>query len=349
MRSESGAYGTIEYPNAATYSKAGNYIRVVPLAANNTNRVTLKLFNNLGTAYALTLSRVVVSNKAVVFPLDGVFEAWTEIAKQQNRAYAMLQGIEITAFGGTRQTGDIMAGVRIFRAAVADGTELPALAYEPEVAAPEVLKLYPELPHKIEAIASAPASGFWALTRGDNLVTYNTTEAGWSLVSFNASSVLADDVTEGNTFLQLRETPTSLGAFAVPIEVDKCREGFLVTWLDPSGVHKAYRFPKGSAGIDAKDADTYYTFDSLLRPRKVAERTAERTVSVFAPYINANDRAYLQGLALGTEVAVLDIAAYDVDNSTAAIPVLVSDYSTEDNGQPLQTFSFALTYDLPTL
>lgn len=349
MRSESGAYGTIEYPNAAAYSKAGNYIRVVPLAANNTNRVTLKLFNNLGSAYALTLSRVVVSNKAVVFPLDGVFEAWIEIAKQQNRAYAMMQGIEITTEGGTRQTGDIMASVHIFRGAVADGTELPELIYDGGKVAPGVLKLYPKLPHKLEALVSAPATGFWALTRGENLLQYQTAEQGWALVTFNASGILPDDVTEGNTYLQLRETPQSFGVFNVPIEVDKCREGFLVTWLDPSGVRKAYRFPKGAASIDAKDADTYYTFDSLLRPRKTAERTATRTLNVFAPFINANDRAYLQGLTLGREVEVLDIAAYDVDNSTAAIPVLVSDYSTDDNGQPLQTFSFSLTYDLPTL
>lgn len=344
MRSESGAYGTIEYPNAAAYSKAGNYIRVVPLAANNTKRVTLKIYNNLGTAYALTLSRVVVSNKAVVFPLDGVFEAWTEIAKQP-----MMQGIEITAEGGTRQTDDIMASVRIFRGAVADGTELPELIYEPDIAAPSLLKLYPQLPHKVEALVSAPASGVWALSRGDIALQYTTVEGGWTVVSFNAVSVSADDAPANNTYLQLKETPTSGGVYSVPIEVDKCREGFLVTWLDPSGVRKAYRFPKGAASIDAKDADTYYTFDSLLRPRKTAERTATRTLNVFAPFINANDRAYLQGLTLGREVEVLDIAAYDADNATAAIPVLVSDYSTEDNGQPLQTFSFSLTYDIPTL
>lgn len=349
MRSVSGAFGTIEFPNEAAYSKAGNYIRVTPVAANNTNRVSINIYNNLGTAYAVTLSRSVVSNKAVVFPLDGLFEAWAEIANQQNRANAMMQGIEITAFGGTRQTGDIMAAVRIFPAAMADGTELPYLPYEPEMATPEVLKLYPELPHKVEALASAPASGYWALTRGEYLVESKSTEQGWSVVSFNASSVNAEAVTEGNTYLQLRETPTSFGVWSVPIEVDKCREGYLVTWHDPSGVHKAYRFPKGSAGIDAKDADTYYTFDSLLRPRKVAERTAERTITVFAPYINATDRAYLQGLALGTEVAVLDIAAYDADNTITATPALVSDYAMDDNGQPLQTFSFSLTYDIPTL
>lgn len=349
MRSESGAFGTIEYPNEAAYSKAGNYIRFVPLAANNTTLVTIKIYNNLGNTYAVTLSRAVVSNKAVVFPLDGLFEVWCEIAKQQNRAYAMMQSIEITAEGGTPQLGDIMAAVRIFPAAVADGTELPYLPYEAEMAAPEVLKLYPELPHKVEALVSAPASGCWALTRGDYLVKYTTTEQGWSVASFNASSVNSEDVVEGNTYLQLRETPTSLGVWSAPIEVDKCREGYLVTWTDPSGVRKAYRFPKGTATVEAQDADTFYTFDALLRPRKVAQRTAQRSLALYAPYINATDRAYLQGLALGAEVAVLDIAAWERGEVTEPTPALVTDYTLDDNGQPLQTVEFTLSYELPTL
>lgn len=329
MRSISTSAYSVTYPNAVAYSRAGNYISVSNLATSG--MVELAVTAN-GKTY--TLQRV---GDSVVFPLDGIFSA---IVANNDAPRLVSVSWSLTLPDGTQVASTTYQRVALLRGAQPDGTEIPNTLPESGFYNIGLLFAYPT--GAVYALVYATTSMY---VSGSDVTQWSAAvPQGWSIIAVPSGAVSAS-----SPYIRLTETPDSMAGPTAYVVVDNCAEGWLVNWLDASGLRRWYRFPKGLRERETRTTRNYYTFDDLLRPQARVERTSTTSIEVSTEWIRSAERDYVAGLQMGTDVSVLDLAAWDKDPTTQPTHAIVQDMAVALGGQPLQRIAYTLTYENPTL
>ena len=339
-------------PGRAVYSKAGNYMEWTSLAASITNNLAYVLVYLRANGVLYPFKVEYNQGERLILRLD----AFIEYVLATSPALAIPR-VEVVSFSFYDTEGVQGSGASpsvwfdIIRASMPWGSELPFNGtYVQDSFATPLQYVYPGLPYTFDVIVGTFSDGSsYFLNFRREFEIYSARELA-SGNRYQVAPIDASAVPSGVFLLYLSDGPQSLSSTAnMPIIIDECREGFLVCWRDPSGVRKAYRFPKGTASTQSESESKYCEFSDYGEPLPRDKRKASRVINLQAPYINAETRAYIEGLARSSEVSVLDLQEWEKDNTKTPTRAIVRDCDTNNNGRPLQTWSFTLEYDMPTL
>lgn len=323
MRTTTGAGYTIIYPEAVVYSTAGNYIRV---QLDNAESVVVAL--KIGTATFAILRRF---GADVVFPLDGIFSAAVG-----SRATRSTSGFDITVNNSVLTTG----AINIVRAAMPYDSEFLIPSADAQFRAPQFFPIYPNLPQSVEFFAYSSAYRYITADGGP----INYANVGWAKHHTTSSSI------GSASELLIVDTPNSVNAVAtLMLNRDECTDGYLISWLDSSGLRLSYRFPKGSHTFTSDVDGEYNRFDTLLRPVPIATRKAESRIVVSTALIGKAEREYVDGIGRGTDHTLLDLAEWSSNTNTQPRKVILLDGEWGNDSKPLQRREFQFKYAEPTL
>lgn len=328
MRSTTGTGYVITYPEALTYATAGNYVKVALTTPYNAYNIKLA-FRVAGNNY-ITLSRY---GSEVIFPIDGVFNA----ILADGRSSATLTVTIADGVNVTLSTLTILLGAQPYGAELS----LPSADVAAEFKAPSFFPIYPNLPQKVE---------YFVYTNNNYYVTANGEVIGYTDVGVwrkNSTTSASVGITDA---INVSEVPSTVVALAqLPVDVDQCTNGYLVSWQDPDGLRHTYRFPKGEVTVATKIEGEVYSFDDNLCPIQQNSKTATRTIRLTTDMIGKRERDYIDGLYRGSDITLLDLAEWSADSNTQPVNVVVAEADIRVGVTPYQRREVVLTYQFPTL